>query len=343
MSKNILVVGPSWVGDMIMAQSLFMLLKKQQDCKIDVLAPSWSSPILARMPEVANAIAMPIGHGELALRQRWQIAKKLCSHDYQLAYVLPNSFKSALIPFWAKIPTRVGWLGEMRFSLLNDIRVLDKAKYPKMVERFVALASPKGKLPLSYSHPKLKVVPEEVAKVKDKFNLATAGRTILALFPGAEFGKAKRWPTKYYAEVAKEKLAEGSDVWLLGSKKDAAIADEIQNLSQGKCINLVGKTTLAEAIDIISLIDMAISNDSGLLHLAAALAKPVVAIYGPTAPSFAPPLSTNAKIVYNKLPCSPCAKRECPLQHNDCMWKITPKLVMRELANLDTAYETINS
>ena len=199
--NKILIIGPAWVGDMVMAQCLFKLLKQRQPhAMIDVLAPAWSLPLLARMPEVNAAKVMPIGHGEMALKKRYQLGKALRSEQYQQAIVLPNSFKSALIPFFARIPLRTGWRGEMRYGLLNDVRVLNKRHYPLMIEQFMALGLPtQEKLSKPYPLPALQT-----------FSVTDSGSApILALCPGAEFGPAKRWPEEYYAEIANAKLKEG--------------------------------------------------------------------------------------------------------------------------------------
>jgi len=334
MTEQVLVVGPSWVGDMVMAQSMFKALKDSLDCQIDVLAPSWSGAILARMPEVRDFLVMSVGHGQLKLAKRWHIANQL-RNKYDRAYVLPNSFKSALIPFWAGIPKRIGWLGEMRFGLLTEARRLSKSRYPKMVERFVALAHPNRVKDMSYGFtpPTLQASAKGVDAVKRKFMLDMT-KPVLALFPGAEFGTAKRWPAKYYAQIAKQRATAGWAVWMLGSVKDMLIADEIQSLSDGSCIDLVGQTSLSEALDLISMIDVAVTNDSGLLHITSALQKPVIAIYGPTDPKFAPPLNEKAKILYSDKDCSPCKKRACPLKHNKCMLETTPNAVSLAIDNL---------
>lgn len=334
MNKRILVVGPSWVGDMVMAQSLFKTLKVQSTGSLDVIAPDWSRPLLERMPEVDKAIPMPIGHGKLLLRERKKIGRSLIGQHYDEAYVLPNSFKSALIPFWAKIPKRIGWRGEMRYGLLTDLRRLDKAKYPLMVQRFVALALNKeAPCPHDYPYPSLKIQPESVDIAQQKYGLTT-DKPILALCPGAEFGTSKQWPEHYYAEIAQKKLAEGWQVWLFGSHNDQAVAESIQQATQGQCINLTGKTTLAEAIDLMSQASVVVSNDSGLMHIAAALDKPVVALYGSTTPKFTPPLTEQIKILRSGVSCSPCFKRECPLTHHDCMKKLTPTSVVGAINTL---------
>lgn len=328
--EKILIIGPAWVGDMVMAQTLFKLLRdRHPHLIIDVVAPAWSVPLLARMPEVASAITMPIGHGQLGLGERYRIAKSLRAKKYDQAIVLPNSFKSALIPWLARIPKRTGWLGELRWGLLNDVRYLDKARYPLMIERYLALGLPANSaLPTPYPLPHLQVEEASRAKALAKHGLTQANQPILILCPGAEFGSAKRWPEEYYAEVAKAKLNQGWAVWLFGSAKDRAVTDKIMTLTQERCVNLAGQTSLEEAVDLLSCAHLVVSNDSGLMHIAAALHKPLVAVYGPTTPLFTPPLNEKAKVLSLSLSCQPCFQRTCPLNHHRCMRDLLPEKIL---------------
>lgn len=334
---KILVVGPSWVGDMVMAQSLFKILKHNyDDVIIDVLALAWSKPVLERMPEVNLAIEMPIGHGNFNLLARYRLGKKLQKENYDQAIVLPNSFKSALVPFFAKIPKRTGWLGEMRWGLLNDVRYLNKKTYTKMVERFVALAYPKAtkKSELRIFCPRLKASREGAITALNKLGYSAPVKPVLAICPGASYGPSKRWPGTYYETVAQEKIRAGWEVWIFGSKDDKPITDKIASFLVGKHINFSGNIVLSETIDLFSLCDAIITNDSGLMHIAASLNKPVVAIYGSTSPDFTPPLSKNAKMLQTNLSCHPCFKRKCLYKHYHCLYNIKPELVLRELNNL---------
>jgi len=328
--NKLLIVGPAWVGDMVMAQCLFKLIKQRQpETQIDVLAPAWSLPLLARMPEVKNAIVMPLGHGQLDLKTRYRLGKQLRAAHYDQAMVLPNSFKSALVLWFARIPRRTGWRGEMRWGVLNDIRYLDKKRYPLMIERFMALALDKNeKLPANYPLPELQISAASQQEALTNHHLTSPTHPVLALCPGAEFGPAKRWPEEYYAAVANAKLQEGWDVWLFGSPKDQETTNKIMQLTQNRCVNLSGKTSLAEAVDLLSLSTCVVSNDSGLMHIAAALRKPLVAVYGPTSPTFTPPLHDAAKILQLSLECQPCFQRECPLKHQRCMRDLLPQQVL---------------
>lgn len=338
-SKKILIVGPSWVGDMVMAQTLFTSLKQlDPDCSIDVLAPAWSRPLLERMPEVSGAIAMPVGHGELALSKRWALAQQLRKQAYDEAYVLPNSLKSALIPAFAGIPLRVGWRGEMRFGLLNDIRLLDKERYPLMIERFIALAYPEGKaLSAELPRPHLEVDELALTALRDKFAIDLA-RPVLALCPGAEFGPAKRWPEAHYQQVAQTMLDRGWQVWLMGSGSDAAVGDSIATSIRGENAanirNLAGQTELSEAIDLLSMATAVVSNDSGLMHISAALGRPLVVVYGSTSPGFTPPLGDCVEVLSVPVDCGPCFQRECPRGDVKCLVELEPQRVIAALDRL---------
>lgn len=339
-SRRILIIGPSWVGDMVMAQTLFKVLRQQHpDCEIDVLAPQWSLPLLERMPEVRRGLSMPLGHGQLQLGARRRLGLDLRKQAYDQAILLPNSLKSAIVPFFADIPLRTGWRGEMRYGLLNDLRVLDKQQYPLMVERFVALACERGAmLPKPIPRPALQVNIESARTIYAEKVLmqATTGQKVLALCPGAEFGPAKRWPDKHYASLAASYLDRGWRVVLMGSAKDSEVAERIRHAlpptAHADCINLCGKTSLGQAIDILSQVDAVVSNDSGLMHIAAALQRPLVVVYGSTSPDFTPPLAEVVAIEKIPVDCGPCFKRECPLGHMKCLVDLEP---VRVIASLD--------
>ncbi|WP_421414547.1 ADP-heptose--LPS heptosyltransferase RfaF [Serratia plymuthica] len=346
---KILVIGPSWVGDMMMSQSLYRTLKAEHPtAEIDVMAPAWCRPLLARMPEVNQALSMPLGHGALALGERRRLGRALRANGYDRAYVLPNSFKSALVPFFAQVPQRTGWRGEMRYGLLNDIRVLDKAAFPLMVQRYVALAYDKQRiqraedLPQPLLWPQLQVSDEEIAETTAAFNL-TDHRPIIGFCPGAEFGPAKRWPHYHYAQLAQMLIEQGYQIALFGSAKDHEAGEQIRATldddARGFCMNLAGETQLEQAVILLASCQAVVSNDSGLMHVAAALNKPLIALYGPSSPDFTPPLSDKAKVIrlisgYHKI-----RKGDADQGYHQSLIDIQPQQVLDALTPLLAASE----
>ncbi len=331
-SRNaLLLIGPSWVGDMVMAHSLIQVLQKREpDLAVDVLAPVWSMELVERMPGVRKAVVMDVGHGRLDLAQRRRLGRNLRGR-YDQAIVLPNSWKSALIPFFARIPRRTGFVGECRFGLLNDWRWLDKAKLPMTVQRFVALGLPgNASLPPAYPPPRLRVDPAGAQHAATALTLPL-DRPVLVLCPGAEYGPAKRWPTRHFAEVGKAMREQGWHIWIMGSEKDRESATKVCALIGPQCVNLAGRTTLAQAVDLMALASAVVSNDSGLMHVAAAQDRPLVAVYGSSDPGFTPPLSQAARVVTLNLACSPCFHRQCRFYHYNCLQTLSPDLVLQAL------------
>lgn len=329
---NILIVGPSWVGDTVISQSLLKLLLRQHPgARIDYLAPPWTLPLLARMPEVRRGISNPFGHGALRLGARHALGKTLGDEHYDQALVLPNSWKSALMPWSAGIPLRTGFRGEARWGLLNDVRQLDAVALPQMVQRFAALALPAGAaLPAPLPLPALQSTAAQQQQLLARLGLDTdksKGKPVVAFCPGAEYGPAKRWPEAHFAALARLLAARGCVVWLIGSPKDHAVAETIATASAGACINLCGKTDIAEAADLLAASRLVVTNDSGLMHVAAAVGRPVIALYGSSSPQFTPPLSNDARILTLDIECSPCFQRECPLVHFKCLKDLTPERV----------------
>ncbi|MEK6662763.1 MAG: lipopolysaccharide heptosyltransferase II [Pseudomonadota bacterium] len=326
---NILIIAPAWVGDAVMAQPLFMRLKQRfPGATIDAYAPPWVAPVLRRMREINAVIDNPFGHGQLRLFDRISAARKLRTHHYDQVIVLPNSLKSALIPFFARIPLRTGFVGEFRYGLLNDARPLDESAYPLMVDRFALLAETRGRaLTRPVPHPRLSINQTQQAATLTKLGL-TLAQPVIALCPGAEYGPAKRWPAAHFANLAQALQQRGYQIWLIGSNKDQAIGASIEQISNHACRNLCGQTSLDEAVDLLGCATAVVTNDSGLMHVAAALDKPLVAIYGSSSPGFTPPLSDKARIVSLNLSCSPCFKRECPLGHLNCLLNISPDHVL---------------
>jgi heptosyltransferase-2 len=332
---KILIIGPSWVGDaMLMQPMLLRLRQRHPGCRIDVLAPPWTAALLGAMSEVDEVIINPFPHGELRLVARFRLGKKLRESKYDQAIVLPNSLKSALVPYFAQIPLRTGFVGEFRYGLLNDARKLSKMRLPLMVERFAQLAEDRqGAIPRPLANPSLEVSPSLRDAVLLKLGL-TMDLPIAVFCPGAEYGPSKRWPVPYFAEIAQRLRKHGFAIWLVGSAKDREIADKIVSMGNPASRNLCGSTDLADAIALLSCAELVISNDSGLMHIAAALNRPMLALFGSSSPQFTPPLSPKAEVVKLDLKCSPCYKRECPLGHFNCMMQLTPDLVWNKIEKM---------
>ena len=315
--KRILVVAPAWVGDMVMAESLFQALKRGHPAAtIDVLAPRWTLPLLRFMPEVASGIALPVGHGELGWGVRRTVARSLRAAGYDLALVLPGSLKAALVPFWARIPRRRGYGGTLRRLLLTE--ALANPGLPQ-VETFVALAADPAKAPL----PRLVVTEAMQAESLQALGLSRPQAPLLAIAPGAEYGPAKRWPTRHFAAVAAAKRAQGWQVWIFGSPGDREGTGGIPADQ-----NLAGRTSLDRAVALLSLAHAVVSNDSGLMHVAAALGRPQVAVFGPSDPVRTGPHNDRAHVLRLGLDCSPCNKRVCPLGHHRCLEDLAPEQVL---------------
>lgn len=324
---------PSWIGDAVAAQPLLARLKAARPAAlIDALAPAWVADVLRRMPEVDEVIDSPFRHGELDLAGRHRLAKLLSARGYGEAYVLPNTWKSALIPYFAGIPLRIGYFGEARFGVLNRRHRLDETDTPQIAEQYAKLAQRPGeKLVRPLQVPRLTVVESQRRATLAALEVA-ADRHVIAFCPGAEYGPAKRWPAEYFAELAGALHASGNAIWLIGSTKDAPVCATIAERAGAACRNLCGRSTLAQAIDLLASARCVVTNDSGLMHIAAALDQPTVALFGSSSPRFTPPLSERAGIEWLELDCSPCFKRECPLGHFRCMRELS---VARVLAHVE--------
>jgi heptosyltransferase-2 len=331
--RRILIVAPNWIGDALLAQPLFARLRqKHSDVTLDAIAPRWTAPVLRRMPEISEVIDAPFGHGELKLAGRWRLAQSLRARSYGEAIVLPNTLKSALIPFFAGIPLRTGFVGELRYCLLNRVHKLDEKALPLMAERYAQLAEDPGSPPhRPLPEVRLRVDAANVSAALGRLGLSRA-KPVIAFCPGAEYGPAKRWPARYFAGLAKKLSAQGRAVWLFGSDKDKEIGEEIAHSSAAT--NLCGKTDLESAIDLLSLAEAVVSNDSGLMHVAAAVGRPVVALYGSSSPEHTPPLSRISRVVRTGIDCSPCYARECPLGHFKCMIDLEPDRVLSEIQSV---------
>lgn len=334
-APRILVISPNWIGDAVMAQPLLQLLKARDPASpIDVLAPGWVAPVWRAMAEVETVIEAPFRHGALQMGERREFARRLRERGYAEAYVLPNTLKFALIPWLAGIPRRVGYKGEMRYGLINVMHRDDKAAPRPMVSFYAALAAAPATVvrqPAELPRPALYVSDQQIVQTMISLGLRPE-LPLIAFASGAEFGTAKRWPAAHFAALAQtiRQTHPAAQIVLLGSGKDQEVCDEIIALAP-MVRSLAGVTTLAQAIALIARADAMVSNDSGLLHIASALNRPVVAIYGPTDPLHAPPFSDVATSLFLKLECSPCKQRECPLGHHRCMRDISADMAWQAL------------
>jgi heptosyltransferase II len=330
---KILIVAPSWVGDMVMAHALVGKLKSDfKEVLVDVLAPAWSLPLVARMPEVRKGIPLPIGHKSFQFFLRRSIGRSLIEERYDWAIVLPTTWKSALVPFFAKIPKRTGFVGEARYGLINDARRLDKTILNMSVLRYLALGQGNTEPlpPKIRFQPKLAVDTENRARLNISLRLSL-DKPVICLCPGAEYGSAKQWPIEYYQKLAGMLLKDGFQVWTLGSSKETGLGERIKPLESQWYRNLCGQTRLEDTIDLMSLTKCVVTNDSGLMHVAAASGTVVQAIFGSSSPIYTPPLTEQADIHYLRLDCSPCFKRQCPKTQLQCLRDITPESIYRTI------------
>ena len=329
MAKKILVLSPSWIGDCVMTQPMLRRLSElHPDCVIDVFAPKWSQAVYRRMDEVNEILDNPFGHGALQLRERWRVGRMLGKRGYDQVIATAGSLKMGFLAFATGIRQRTGYVGEQRYGLLNDIRKLDKAALPLMVDRYTALAhESQAAFNGQSSQPSFTISAASQAAALAAHGL-DLDKPVIAFCHGAEYGVAKRWLPRHFAATAQHYAQRGYQIWLFGSHKDFDLGEEINRFSGCLCTNLCGKTSLDEAIDLLACADTVFCNDSGLMHLAAAVGCKLVAIYGSSSPEHTPPLSDKAKIATLNLDCSPCFKRECPLGHFDCMTKLLPEKVI---------------
>lgn len=335
-----LIVAPSWVGDAVLAEPLIRLLKtRQPERELDVLAPAWVAPVFARMAGVRRVLDNPFAHGQLRLTDRYRLGRQLAQEKYTQAWVLPNSLKSALLPWFAGIPQRIGYTGEARYGLINQRHTLDAARLPRMVQRFAALARSPGEAPdAQVSAPCLSSSPAQGQATLHALQLAPPPRLAI-LCPGAEYGPAKRWPASHFATLARELETQGYGIWLLGSGKDQPDGEAIREQAP-TVVNLCGRTRLDQAIDLLALADLVVCNDSGLMHVAAALGRPLIALFGSSSPGFTPPLSPLARVLRIELPCSPCFQRRCPHPESGnpppyaCLTGLTPATVLAAIQDI---------
>ena len=329
--QRTLVVAPAWVGDMVMAHAIVPALVEKGH-EVHLLVPPTTAPLASRMPGITAAHDIRTQHGKLDLRERHRVGRHLRSLKFDNAIVLPNSFKSALPPFFANIPKRTGFRGEMRYGLLNDLRSADPERWPRLVDRFAALAG------VSPAPPRLHADSAAGKRLAKRLGLYF-DKPVVALCPGAEYGPAKRWPATRFATLAERCVEMGAAVWVLGGRgetPDGALIAE-----QSGATDLTGKTGLVDVIDLLAFASVAVSNDSGLMHVAAALDIPLVAIYGATTPDFTPPLTSRAAVVEKALPCRPCFKRECKFGHTNCLRNIDVERVFQQVRKLAAQERTV--
>ena len=334
---RILIVAPNWIGDALMAQSLLTRLRERSPhARLDALAASWVAPVLRRMPEIEEVVVTPFEHGEMRLRRRWKFGRALRARRYDQAIVLPNSWKSALVPFFSDIPIRSGYVGESRYGLINLLyRAPGNGARAPMAEHYARLAeSPRDPAKLPLREPRLEIDAAAAFAAAQRFGFAPRPALNAVFGPGAEYGPAKRWPAEHFGKLATALAALGVRVWLLGSGADRAVCDDVAARSSGAATSLAGRTTLDQAIELVAACDFVVTNDSGLMHIAAALDKPQVALFGSSSPEHTPPRSAHARIVWLQIECSPCYARECPLGHFRCMRELGIGRVLSEIGQL---------
>lgn len=342
-----IIIAPNWIGDAVMAQPLLALLQ-QQGFQIDVLATPWVAPVFKACEEVHQVIEADFKHGLLALELRKQVANQLKLNSYDAAYILPNSWKSGLVPWLADIPVRIGYRGEMRFGLLNrTLANPPKKNRPSMVRHYAALAQLSSNHSATIStvaNPKLQLSQNDQAETKALLkNLFPNFNEYFVIAPGAEYGPAKQWPLEHYAKLAISLLNQYSDagVVIIGGPKDKEAGKEIiqyinrnhSHISGDRIKSTCGEVSLTQSIGLVSMASGVASNDSGMMHVAAAFEVPQVAFFGSSDPKHTPPLSKYASPLWLGLDCSPCHKRQCPLGHLKCLKDISSDKAFTELVN----------
>jgi heptosyltransferase II len=323
--QRCLVVAPQWIGDAVMCEPLLARLAARGE-ELSVAALPWVAPVFRAMPQVAEVLEWPFAHGRLDWKARRRVAYDLRGR-FDVAYVLPNSIKAALIPWLARIPRRVGYHGEGRWRLLNQ-RLPNPRGRPPMAAFYAGLA---GAIETTLPPPRLKLPSDAIADATRAADVTPGGYWAFA--PGAEYGPAKCWPAAHFASLAQRLWAtHGAPVLLLGSGKEAALCQEIATAAgSGACRVLAGKTTLIEAMALIAAARGVVSNDSGLMHVAAAFGVPQAAVFGSTSPLHTPPLNAHAQVLWLKdelgLDCAPCFERTCRFGHTRCLSELAPERV----------------
>jgi heptosyltransferase II len=335
----ILLVPYMWIGDFVRCHTVVRLLNQRfPEQPVDVLTTSTVAPLLDYMPGVRKGIVVDLPRTRLALGQHRALARRLRAEGYGRALIMPRTWKSALAPALAGVPERIGFMGEARFGLINDLRFGER-RLARMVDRCAVLALPKGaNVPARWPLPELKVPGPELAAWRERLGLASDNRPVVALAPGA-VGPSKRWPAAYYADLAQRLAAEGTWVWVIGGPGEKEIAAQIVRTHQGGIRDLTGPD-LRNAILALAAANTAVSNDSGLLHVAAALGTPAVGIFGPTSPWHWAPLNPIAAVIEttSELPCRPCHEPVCRLGHHLCMRNISVDQVSAAIRRATLAF-----
>lgn len=352
---KVLLIAPAWIGDAVIASALMhdVSLRVPAPRSLHVIAPRSTAPLFEFVASVERVIELPLGHGDFDLRLRRSLGECLARESYDQCIVLPNSWKSALIPYFAKIERRTGYVGEWRYGVLNDVRHVAQS-HTTLMQRYVALGRERRESTgpvLSLPPPRLCVNETRWAAVQEKFDLPSGeAAKAIALCPGADYGPAKRWPPRHFARLADHFTAEGKRIWLLGSASDREAARII--LGQVRTPHLVrdftGETTLAEAVCLLSRCEMAICNDSGLMHVAAAVGARTLGIYGSSTDEYTPPIGGDGDDAPRvsgrkhptaslRLPCSPCFQRQCPYGRTMCLTHLTPDFVIERLTERESS------
>jgi len=328
-ASPILLVPYMWIGDFVRCHSVIKLLRARYPGRpIDVLTTTLCAPLLDYMPGVRKGIVIDLPRKRLALSQHQALAARLAAENYGTALVMPRTWKSALAPMLAGIPERIGFAGEFRFGLLNDIRFGEK-KLPRMIDRCGALALPRGAaLPAEWPKPELNVPVQQADEWRAARGLPADGRPVVTLAPGA-VGPSKRWPVAYFAELARDLTAQGRAVWVLGSPAESPLAAEII-AAAGPSSRDLTSPDLRNATLALKCASACVSNDSGLVHVAAAIGTPTIGIFGPTSPWHWAPLNPLAAVIetLTDVPCRPCHKPTCRLVHHRCMIDIPAAQVL---------------
>ena len=316
--EKLLIIPQNWLGDIVMSQTLLKRVKSENpNTEIDILVNSTFKSLVERMPEISKAVILDSRHKELGLLKRLNLARRI-KGNYDQSIVLSRSIKSALIPYFAKIPIRTGELGESRYILINDLKKFTKEDRRKTAFRYVSMFSKKEEVLDEKYYPSLQSDPENIKILSDKYKL-NLDKKIIIFAPGAAFGPSKMWPVEKFKELG-EKLNKDFFILILGSNNEKNIGDKI--VTNKNMINLCGETTITDAVDLIHISEFCVSNDSGLMHLASATNTKSISIYGATSPELTPPLTINKEIHYRGISCSPCFEKKCKYGHYNCLVEI---------------------